>query len=66
MKDKIEEVTTEEAAVLLGCTARTIRNMIARGTFSARMEKIDPTVEKGVYKIPLSEVMKIKKDTYPR
>jgi hypothetical protein len=55
----ITEVTTEEAATILNCTARTIRNMIRRGSIAARMDKIDPNVKKGVLKIPLSEIKRI-------
>lgn len=54
------EVTTEEAAVLLRCTSRTVRNMIERKSIIARMEKIDPSVGKGVYKIKMSEIKRIK------
>ena len=57
------EVTTEEAAEMLKCTSRTVRNMIIRGSIQARMEKIDPNVEKGVYKIPLREIQRIKNET---
>jgi hypothetical protein len=57
------EVTTEVAAALLKCAPRTIRNMINRGSIQARMVKIDPTVEKGVYKNPLSEIDRIQKRT---
>lgn len=56
-----EEVTTEEAARMLKCSPRTIRNMIVRGTIKARMERVDPTTDKGVYKIPISEIERIKK-----
>ena len=59
----IVEVTTEEAAEMLKCTSRTVRNMIIRGSIQARMEKIDPNVEKGVYKIPLREIQRIQKRT---
>jgi hypothetical protein len=60
MKETKEiELTSEEAAEILNCTARTIRNMIVRGSITARMEKIDPNVEKGVYKIPVSEIERI-------
>jgi hypothetical protein len=55
----VTEVTSEVAAKILSCTARTIRNMIVRGSIKARMEKIDPNVEKGVYKIPISEIKRI-------
>jgi hypothetical protein len=55
----VTELTSEEAAEILDCTARTIRNMIVRGSIKARMEKIDPNVEKGVYKIPVSEIKRI-------
>lgn len=54
-----KELTTEEAAEELGCSPRTVRYMIARGTISARMEKADPTAQKGVYKIKLSEIIRI-------
>jgi hypothetical protein len=37
--------------------------MIIRGSITARMEKIDPNVEKGVYKIPLREIQRIKNET---
>lgn len=57
----IDEVTTEEAAEILKCSARTIRYMIARETITARMEKADPTATKGVYKIPRSEIERIQK-----
>lgn len=56
-----EEVTTEEAAELLNCSPRTIRNMIIRGSIRAKMVKVDPTTRKGVYKIPKSEIERIKK-----
>lgn len=55
-KIELEEVTTAEAAELLNCSERTIRRMIERGTIAARMEKIDPTVKKGVYKIPKYQI----------
>ena len=56
-----QEVTTEQAAELLACSPRTIRNLITRRTISARMVIIDPTKEKGVYKIPLSEIKRIQR-----
>jgi hypothetical protein len=37
--------------------------MILRGTIKAIMEKVDPTVKKGVYKILLSEIKEIQKQT---
>lgn len=63
--DDDESLSTEEAAQLLGCTARTVRNMIERGTIKATLKKIDPTVEKGVYRIPKSEIERIQKDSRP-
>lgn len=54
-----KELTTEEAAEILQCSPRTIRNMISRKSITARMAKIDPTVEKGVYLIPISEIKRI-------
>ena len=56
MDEQIEEVTTAEAAEMLNCSPRTIRNMILRKSITARMDKTDPTVEKGVYKIPKAEI----------
>jgi excisionase family DNA binding protein len=61
----IQEITTEEAAGMLKCSPRTIRNMIHRGTIKARMEKVDPSVEKGVYKIPITEIQRIQKKNNP-
>lgn len=60
------EMTTEQAAEILGCSPRTIRNMILRGTLTARLDKADPTVEKGRYLIPSTQVYAILKDKYPR
>ena len=62
----ITEVTTQQAAELLNCSPRTIRNMIARGTLRARMVKIDPTVEKGVYLIPYKQIDDILKKNSPQ
>lgn len=56
------EYTTAEAAMIVGCTPRTIRNMIERGTIKFRIERFDPTV-KGVYKIPKTEIDRILKLT---
>ena len=55
MNKNIEEVSTQEAAKMLKCSPRTIRNMIKRGSLSARIVRFDPTV-KGVYKVPKSEI----------
>jgi len=54
--EKIQEVTTAEAANMLECSPRTIRNMIKRKTITARLFLIDPTVKKGVYLIPKAEI----------
>lgn len=58
-------ITTDEAAEILGCSPRTVRNMIIRRTIKAQLVKIDPTVEKGVYRIPLSEIERIQKISRP-
>lgn len=49
-------LTTAQAAQLLGCSERTIRNMIIRGTLHA--SKIDPSA-KSVYSISQDEVRRI-------
>jgi hypothetical protein len=59
LTNELKEITTEKAAEILDCSPRTIRYMITRGSIKARMVKIDPTVEKGQYKIPLSEIKRI-------
>ena len=56
-----EVVTTQQAAKMLKCSPRTIRNMILRGSLSARLFKVDPTVAKGVYLIPTKEIEKLLK-----
>ena len=55
----IVEVTAAEAAEMLHCDRRSVVNMIKRGSIQARMEKIDPYVKKGVYKIAVSEIKRI-------
>jgi excisionase family DNA binding protein len=50
------DLTTSEAAELLGVTERTIRNMIERGSLNAY--KMDPT-SKSVYKIPAEQIQQI-------
>ena len=54
-----KEYTTAEAAIKWECSDRTVRNMIMRGTIQARMDKADPTVQKGTYKIPEREIKRI-------
>jgi len=54
-----DTVTTAEAAQMLNCSPRTIRYMIDRGTLTATLEKVDPTVERGVYKIPKDQIEKL-------
>jgi DNA binding domain, excisionase family len=61
LKTEIRELTTEEAAEILDCSPRTIRNMIERGSIKARLVKVDPNAEKGAYRIPLSEIERIQK-----
>lgn len=51
-------LTTKQAARLLKCSERTIRNMIERGSIHA--EKLDPNV-KSRYFIPRSEINSILK-----
>lgn len=60
-----KEVGTEEAAKILECSPRTVRYMIERKTIKARLVKIDPTVQKGVYRILLSEIQRIQKLSQP-
>lgn len=52
------EVTVAEFAELTGIEVRTVRNMIYRRAITARLFRTDPTVKKGVYIIPVSEVEK--------
>lgn len=52
------EVTVAEFAELTGIEVRTVRNMIYRRAITARLFRTDPTVKKGVYIIPISEVEK--------
>lgn len=54
-------INTPEAAEELNTSRQTIVAMIKRGTIKAYMVKIDPTSTKGVYKIPYSEIERIKK-----
>ena len=61
-----KEITTEEAARILNCSVRTIRNMIDRGSIKAKMYKVDPYIKKGRYRIPMSEIQRIQNDNYPR
>jgi hypothetical protein len=61
-KSGVKDVSTKEAGLLLGCTSRTIRNMIARKSIKATMYKIDPNTEKGVLRIPLSEIERVIKN----
>ena len=51
-------ISTREAAEMLGCSDKTVRNMIARGSLTA--SKLDPEV-KSVYRIPRVQVEKILK-----
>lgn len=55
----MDEITTKEFSIRTGISERTIRNMIARGAITARLERTDPTVKKGVWKIQKSEVKKV-------
>ena len=50
---KKDEISTTEAAELLGCSKRTINRMIERGTLHAR--KLDPTA-KSVFRISRADV----------
>ncbi len=51
--------TTQEAALKLNVSERTVRNMIRRGSLEAI--KLDPTV-KSVYRIPVEAVDKLLQD----
>jgi excisionase family DNA binding protein len=51
-------ISTREAAEMLGCSEKTVRNMITRGSLKA--SKIDPQ-SKSVYKIQRSDVESILK-----
>lgn len=53
---KQEIISTREAADLLGCSEKTVRNMIARGSLQA--SKLDPQA-KSVYRISRADVEKI-------
>ncbi len=48
------EVSTTEAAVLLGCSVRTIERMIDRGSIHARV--VDPQAKKKTYRRSRSDV----------
>jgi excisionase family DNA binding protein len=52
----IQTYSTKQAAQALGCSERTIRDMIQRGSIHA--EKIDPT-SKSVYSISKAEIERI-------
>jgi excisionase family DNA binding protein len=51
------ELTTEQAADMLQVTARTIRNLIKRGSLRAR--KVDPNA-KSVYRVSRQDVEKLR------
>jgi len=55
------EVTVTEAAKILGCNPRSVRYMITEGTIKARTVKVDPTSEKGEYRIQTSEIERIQR-----
>jgi len=55
-----DEITTQEAAKILGCSQRTIQRMIDRGTLYAR--KVDPNA-KSVYRLDRKEVEALRDQT---
>jgi Helix-turn-helix domain len=59
-----DEITTEEAAVILKCTARTVRNMIIRKSLPAKIKRVDPTTKKGVYIVSKKFVVALSKQQY--
>lgn len=61
MANPPQEISTTEAAEILGCDVRTIRYMIERGSLSARLVKVDPYAKKGAYRVKRTDVLELQK-----